>query len=359
MKRISGSAHRPTRWAVACSLWWTAAGEVVSADPPAAAAFALDPVEVTAEKRPQQGGLDGCDFAPDTHGVARVTQEGLRSWSCHTFRWFDGLFGDTHDFDESGVNGLMTVGARYTEYKDFDPRLRLRVNTQLPNLSRRYDVLLGRVDEEAYIRDTQPQDSMYYNPGLMPRDDAAEWLLGLGHRRKNERRGWDYSVGVRLESPPDPYVKAQYYFNQPFTANTDLRFRQTFFWDTDERFGTTSRGDLSHAFSARNVLRWEAVATVSEERDGLFWYGGQTWYHLFEGMNAVSLLAFVRGETDEREPLQEYGFNLVWRRPLEGDWLFLSIGPSLTWPRYGEDEERNASWGFGAWIEMEFGDYRY
>ena len=152
---------------------------------------------------------------------------------------------------------------------------------------------------------------------------------------------------------------AQYYFNEPFTARTDLRFRQTFFWDTDESFGTTSRGDLSHALSERNVLRWEGVATVSVERDGLFWYAGQTWYHLFEGMSAISLLAFVRGETDEPEPLQEYGFNLIWRRPLDGEWLYLSMGPSLTWPRYDASETRTASWGFGAWIEMEFGDYRY
>lgn len=321
----------------------------------------LEPVPMTAEKRETAPGMDACDRLQGIDDVARTTQEVLRSWSCHSFRWFDGLFGDTHDFDESQVSGLMTFGAEYTEYRDFDPRLRLRVRAPLPNLSSRWDLLLGRVDEEAFIRDTQPEDTAVYNPGLVPRDeDDTEWLLGLGHRRKDSRKGWDYSAGIRLRTPPRPYVKAQYYYNEPFTERTDLRFRQTFFWRLDEGFGTTSRGDLSHVLTLRDVLRWEGVATVSEERDGLFWYAGQTWYHLFEeGSDAISLLAFIRGETRDEVPLQEYGFNLLWRRPLDGEWLYLSAGPSVTWPRYREEESRELSLGFGVWVELQFGDYRY
>ena len=58
-------------------------------------------------------------------------------------------------------------------------------------------------------------------------------------------------------------------------------------------------------------------------------------------------------------PLQEYGFNLLWRQPLDGQWLWLSMGPSITWPRYREEETRELSLGFGAWVEVEFGDYRH
>jgi hypothetical protein len=360
MKRRTRNAQRllPVSAVLLALCLGLPAARAAMAPPEAGVDPNLEPVAVTAERRSGQPGTDACDRLRSISTVPRATQELLRSWTCHSFRWFDGLFGKRHDFDESDVSGLLTTGAEYTEYDGFDPRLRLRARAPLPNLSGRWDLLVGRVDEAAFIRDTQPEDETYFNPGLVPRDDS-EWLLGLGHRRKDEHKGWDYSVGVRLRAPPRPYTKVQYYYNEAFSERTDLRFRQTFFWRSDEGFGTTSRGDLSHALDVRNVLRWEAVATISEKRDGLFWYTGQTWYHLFEGMSAISLLGFVRGESRAEVALQEYGLNLLWRRPLVDRWLFLSVGPSLTWPRYREEEAREASWGFGAWIEMEFGDYRY
>ncbi|MEJ8569059.1 hypothetical protein [Elongatibacter sediminis] len=343
------------------ALWlWPVSGPAQSMPQPgqAVADPVLEPVAVTASRRPLPQGADACDRTRGITGLPRTTQETLRSWSCHSFRWFDSLFGSRHEFDASRVNGMMTLGAEYTEYRDFDPRLRLRVRAPLPNLSSRWDLLLGRVDEDSYVRDTQPQDETFYNPGLVPREDA-EWLLGLGHRRKNALKGWDYSAGVRLRTPPRPYAKAQYFHNHTFSPRTDLRFRQTFFWRGDEGFGTTSRGDLAHALDYHSVLRWEGVATVSEERDGMFWYAGQTWYRLMANSSAISLLAFIRGETHDEVPLQEYGLNLIWRRPLDGEWLYLSLGPSLTWPKFREEEKRKASFGFGAWIEIQFGDYRY
>jgi hypothetical protein len=39
--------------------------------------------------------------------------------------------------------------------------------------------------------------------------------------------------------------------------------------------------------------------------------------------------------------------------------MYLSFGPSLTWPREYLDEKREASLGFGVWIEMQFGNWRY
>ncbi len=356
--------HRTTAGAIRILCCYLAAiGTVASAHgttggAPSPARPDLQPVTVTATKRPGLEGADACDRTRGVTGLPRAAQELLRSASCHSFRWFDHLFGSSQDFDESQVSGRMTAGAEVTEYRDFDPRLRLRVRAPLPNLDSRWDLLLGRVDEDAYIRDTQPQDETFYNPGLIPQDDP-EWLLGLGKRRRNARKGWDYSVGVRVRAPPRPYAKVQYYYNEPFSKRTDLRFRQTFFWRSDEGFGTTSRGDLSHALDVRNVLRWEGVATLSEERDGVFWYTGQTWYRLLDNGSALSLLGFVRGESRADVRLQEYGLNLIWRKPLEEDWLFVSLGPSVTWPRFEPYEQRELSLGFGAWIEIQFGDYRY
>ena len=326
--------------------WATVLAQAAAADPATAAG--------------QDAALaDACDWDLAGRPIQEQSQDVLRSWSCHTFRWFDGLFGDSQDFDESAVNGMVTAGGEYTEYEGLDPKLRFRVRSQLPNMSTRWDLILGRVDEESEVSDTTGQDKIFYNPGVVDRGEDAEWLLGLGHRGQESKSGWDYSLGVRLGLPPNPYGKLQYYFNHDFSERTDLRFRQTLFWRRDQGFGTTSRGDLAFAIDARNVLRWEGIATAHDETEGTGWYFGQTWYHLFGVSSAISLRAFALGETNAPVELQDIGFDLTWRRPFTREWLFLSVGPSVRWPRELEEEERDLSLGFHVWLEMEFGDWRW
>ncbi len=312
-----------------------------------------------AAMEPAPADQDECDWNIEDQPFQEQTQEVIRSWSCRSFRWFDSWWGDSREFDEKAVNGWVTVGASYRRYDEFDTRLRLKVRAPLPNLSSRWDVLFGRANEEAYISDTQAQDQTFFNPGVVDRGDQDSWLLGLGHRRRNLRRGWDWSVGVRLRLPPQPYAKASYFYNTRTSENSDLRLRQTLFWRSDEGFGATSRGDLTWAMGATDVMRWEGVATVAEDSDGARWYFGQTWFHLMANRNAFSLLAFARGETQGPVQLEDCGMNLVWRRPFTRDWMYISMGPSITWPREHPEDARELNIGFGIWLEMEFGDWRY
>jgi hypothetical protein len=107
------------------------------------------------------------------------------------------------------------------------------------------------------------------------------------------------------------------------------------------------------------VLRWEAFGTTHDKTQGVQWYAGQTWYHLLADRNAFSLRSFIRGETDAEVNVKEYGIDMIWRRPFTREWLYLSVGPSVTWPREFLEEQREISLGFNLWLEMEFGNWRY
>lgn len=303
---------------------------------------------------------DPCDWDKSIPHWQEDSRDFFRSITCHSFRWFDGLFGNSIDYPENEVSGLVRLGAEWDQYYGFDDKLKFRVRAPLPNMSRRFDVMLGRGEDDEFISDTETQDSTFYNPGLVNRsDNNSSWLLGLGHRRSGGRSGWDWSVGMRLRRHPVPYAKLQWYYYRTFGEAADLRFRQTFFWRNDDGWGTTSRGDFAWAMRDEDVLRWEGVITESEVTDGAEWWLGQTWYHFVGDNGAYSLLTFARGETDADVSLTEYGFNLIWRRPITRDWLYLSMGPSLTWPREHAFEKREASWGFGVWLEMEFGEWEW
>jgi hypothetical protein len=311
------------------------------------------------ERPAGEPGVDECDWTLEGQPVQEQSQEVVRSWSCHTFRWFDSWWGDEEDFREDEVNGWITAGTSYRDYDGLDPRLRLRVHAPLPNLDKRWDIMLGRFDEDAYLSDTESQDRTFYNQGVVGRDDDAQWLLGLGKKRRNKRQGWDWSAGVRLRLPPRPYVKLSYFWNRQPSEDTDLRLRQTFFWNSDKGFGTTSRGDYSWGINASDVMRWEAVGTVHEESEGTRWFLGQTWYHLFGEHGSFAFLVFGKGETSHEVGLHDAGFNFTWRRPFTREWMYLSMGPSLTWPREKREEDRELNVGFGLWLEIEFGAWRY
>lgn len=303
---------------------------------------------------------DPCDADYSEPHWQEDTQEFFRDISCHSFRWTDSLFGSDIDYPENEVSGLAVLGGSWNEYEGFDSRLRFRVRAPLPNMDRRWDLILGRDDEDAFIQDTQAQDATFYNPGVFNRGDSDSLILGLGGRRRGaDRNGWDWSAGVRLRSRPVPYVRLRYFYSKVFSPETDLRARQTFFWRSDDGFGTTTRADLAHAFRPQDVMRWEGVATINEVSPGVEWYVGQTWFHLMEDRRAFSVLAFANGETDGLVELREAGFNFIWRQPFTRDWIWLSYGPSATWPRFEPEDKRELSLGFTVQLEMEFGSWVY
>lgn len=302
---------------------------------------------------------DDCDWTEEEQAIQERSQAVLRSWSCHSFRWFDSWWGDEYDFRENEVSGWFTMGGEYREYDGFDGRLRLKVRSSLPNLSNRWDIWLGRFDEESYVSDTLGQGGNFYTPGVVDRDEEDSWLLGMGHKRRGRKNGWDWNVGVRLRLPPEPYVKASYiYYTKP-SAETDLRLRQTFFWRSDRGFGTTSRGDLSWWVDDVNVMYWEATGTVAEDTEGTRWFVGQTWYHLMKERHSFSLLAYAKGETSAEVEFKDAGLNFIYRQPFTRDYIYVSMGPTVSWPREKRYEERKFNLGFGVWLEVEFGDWSY
>jgi len=287
------------------------------------------------------------------------TQEFFRGVSCHTFRWIDGLFGDEIDYPEESVNGLVTVGGSWNEYEGFDSRLRFRVRVPLPNWDNRWSLLFDRGDDNAIISDTDTQSATFYNPGLINRQSDDSLLLGLGGRPRDGSRGWDWSVGAKLRSTPVLYVRSRWNYYRAYSPETDLRFRQTFFWRNDDGFGATARADLTHALNEQDVVRLESVVTYAEESAGAEWYIGHTWYHLMRDRRAFSLLTFATGESDGPVSMRNAGFNFIWRQNLTRDWIWISYGPSITWPRFEPEDKRELTLGFGVWVEMEFGNWSY
>jgi hypothetical protein len=315
------------------------------------------PGEKTSATEENEPGVDRCNQQPTDQTMIEGVQSGTYEYSCRLVRWFDGLFGQSRDFAEEDLYGRLSLGMAWNEYEGFDPSLRFRLRTDLPNLSSRWNAFLGRVDDEDFIRGTETQQDSAFRRGIND-SEQPEWLFGLGYKgHKRGTNGWDFSVGVRLRLPPQPYARAMYEKTWRFTNHHDLRYRQTFFARYDKGYGTTTNLDSVRELSEDNVLRVELIGTLADYTEGVDWWAAQTWYHRLAPQRGISLRTFARGRTQGEVGLTEYGFELSFRRQLHHDWLFINVGPTLTWPRYFEDERRQASWGVAALLEMDFGYY--
>ena len=299
-----------------------------------------------------------CYSSPGAVDDARIDlfQENFNTGICRATRWVDYLFGDTHSFNENEVAGRVAVGLEYNQYEGLDSSGRFHVRAPLRNLDNKFNIFFGRVDEDAYLRDTQPDLPGAFHDGIFGEDES--WLLGLGYRQgRHINRGFSFSAGVKL--PFKPYVKARYRFDKIFNEKQFMRFRQTFFWRSERGFGTTSRLNLFHKVDSGDLLRWDNTLTVAEDIEGVKWFTGGTLYHRLHDNHAISMQLFINGETKEEIHIQDYGLRVIWRRPIGREWLFIEAGPSVTWPREKLTEEREMSLGFSVLIEMQFGNYKY
>jgi len=304
--------------------------------------------------------LSDCYFDPIPVDEFRARidslQLGLNTGICQAARWVDSLFGDSHKFHEEDISGRVALGIEYSRYDGFDYSGRFHIRAPLNNLNSKFNIFFGRVDEDNYLRDTQPDLPGSFGDGIFGQDDS--WLLGLGYRTKGNRNSrLSISAGVKLLF--DPYVKARYRFNRTFNEKQFMRFRQTVFWRSERGFGTTSRLNLFHKAGPDNLLRWDNTLTVAEDIEGVKWFTGGTLYHRIHKSHALSTQLFIQGETGAEIAIRDYGLRMVVRRPIGRDWLFIEAGPSITWPRRFLSEKRQMSLGFSLLVEMQFGDYKY
>ncbi len=62
------------------------------------------------------------------------------------------------------------------------------------------------------------------------------------------------------------------------------------------------------------------------------------------------------GETDEDVPVRNYGFELIYRRNILREWLFLELRPGLDWRRREVEDDRKIEPVFSVGLQINFGD---
>ncbi len=301
-----------------------------------------DPCRPQVDSRP--GGIDS-------------VRAGLQRRVCASARWFDGLFGDAREHDDvyRTSYGRAGLGLNWDELNEFDVDTRFRASLALPQLSSRFNAVIGREDPETFVNDSY--DEVAYLPGSFSDDANAEWYAGVNYlARRDNQRVVDFGAGVRLSTPLNPYVKARLRHYLPIGDSLLLVPRATAFWENVDGFGVTVAADADWSMDADELLRWANSVTFSEATDGIRWRSRLILYDAIDARSAMRYEASVQGETDGLQP-DYYGARMTYRRSAWREWLFLEFGASLFWA----DDERpsrrcDACVGVSAGFEIMFGE---
>ncbi len=284
--------------------------------------------------------------------MARNTLEGM---SCNTALWLDSVLGDAPDQRAAAkTSGRLDTTVTYSEFSGTDARVRLNVRIPLPNLERRLSAFIGREEESSFIQDRPEAQNL--NDQFAGFQGNDQFLAGLGYSLPgSERFQSSLRVGVRNLRSPRVFAQYRLYYS-PYADDVNLVYlRGTPFWNSDDGFGVTSGIEYNRYLGPTRLYRASTSGTISEKTEGLNWVVSSMLYQDLQRGRGIAPELFIRGETDEPEPLREYGVRVTYRQPILENNLFARLAPGYSWPRENPNLKREGSANILLGLELPFG----
>lgn len=286
------------------------------------------------------------------------TQEHAHSLLRGEADYFDSFFGATEIGEGSNITrGSLSVSGQYDERDDLRSRIRFSTRFPLPALQDRTRLVLGwgNVDEAIDGTANNNIDTLPLRFNDLEEDD---WLIGVGFaRNQRHARGWDLGIGVKIGSGAEPYAQATYRWNRTFGDAWLWQVRPRVFVQDERGVGASFTNNLDFAASKEWLLRSWTVLQGEEDIDGFSWTQQFTAYQDISSRAAMSYNLFATGATDADVSVQDYGFELRFRRRLSRNWLFMELRGFISWPREELLEVREHNLGVGIEFEKQFGDW--
>jgi hypothetical protein len=356
------AAHSLARGATDPPAWpetWSTTVAPVAAAPEGAEALEESGVAEIPERSAPTGEAQPEAPCPELDGETPALDQfrhGVERSVCVTAWRFDSLFGvlpEDQIIERRATHGRLRLGLKWNERDGFKEEVALRAQVHLPIAERRMRLIFGRDTDEAFIEGGSRE---FDGVTFAEEDEDRNWLLGLGYEPiRGTRSRLSLGAGVRLRTPPDPFVQASYWYQTKVHENLLLRARQTVFWENEDGFGTTTRVSLERLLGGRRMLRWANHLRVAEGTDGMRWNTNLTIYQALAEDRAIALRGAVRGETGRDVNPIEYNLRLIHRRSFLKEWLFLELQGGGGWLREEEDESRKFVPEAAVIFEMAFG----
>lgn len=293
-----------------------------------------------------------------SHQVLDKTRDAMQEVVCRAALWMDSI-GTDEDGDVLAArrsSGRIEMSYYWSQFAGGEFRIRAKVRAELPVLKRRLSAFIGLDDEDDFVQDRSEVFALRSEfPSL---DDNDDWLAGLGYRFPGSSRVFrsDFRIGAKRLTDTRIFVQNRFFFLAYSDDNDVWGLRETFFWTNQDGFGSTTGSDWMHILSPKLLFRWDTVATVTQETDGVSWRSSAWLYRNVQPQGAgIAIETFTRGATQASVRISEYGLRILYRYPLFGQRMFVELVNGYSWPRADLMHEREGSYGVGLNLQLPFG----
>ena len=159
--------------------------------------------------------------------------------------------------------------------------------------------------------------------------------------------------GVRIDLPPDPFIRVNILKNWNWYA-FEIKPSQQFFWFLKNGLGETTKLDLDHPISENSLFRFENDVTWLDNTDTFTFFSGPTLLNKINERSGIIFSAKVLGESKPILLVSDYRFDAIYRKQLYKEWFFVEINPFIHFPRTKEWE---SSLGFNLRFELVVGHF--
>lgn len=242
-----------------------------------------------------------------------------------TAQWFDQFFGDRRDKDESArMKTRITLGWEPNKSDWNDPYLRIRVKVELPQLERRFDLLLSNEEDDDY--NLLPLESNRYEENDSSNDfnAALRWI-----QRFTPREAIDFRIGIR--SGPNIYARGRHRRQHNLTKYIKLQLTATLFLDSKEGNGGRLLNEFDYLIADKGIIRFSTRGQYTSKSNGLEWRGGLSFTHRLAKQGAVASGFYLSGETDSEDNVDTYSISSRWRNQFWQPYLFYEVEPFVDW----------------------------
>lgn len=277
------------------------------------------------------------------------TRSSVRATAVWLARGVDSWFGD-RPFQEAGsvTDGRLSVSLLHRQDESLDADVRFNARFKLPNVEKWGYLFVGRDNPREVITD-QPA-AFTARERLTPESTQdRSFFAGIG-------REFDDAVDFRLgfRGGLKPYAQARYRHAWQTGEDDLVEFRQTLFWSSDDRVGTTAALSVEHAFSPVLVGRWLSAATVTQVSEGLEWQTRLGAHRSLGRQRQLSVEALMSAQRRTGVDVGDVGLQLRWEQPVHRDWLLGEVLIGHFWPRPSPDLPRDRAWALGVGLKLKF-----
>jgi hypothetical protein len=293
------------------------------------------------------------EMPPPEPNWAESMLEYSRHWLRATTEWLavgvDSWFGDQPFFGSGGEvkDGLLSLSLLKQQGQSLEARVRFNARIRLPNLERRAYFYVGRANTNETVADTPQALSRQERLQSETAQDQS-FFTGFG---VSLRDNFDLRAGFHGIKP---YAQARYLQPWVITDIDRVEFRQTFFWQTSDRFGSTTALGYERAVSSTFAVRWLSAVTITQKTEKFDWSSSLGGYQSFGGDRLLSLELVTSGRLGTGISVGEYGVQVKWLQPYYRNWLLGELLIGYFWPRAELTFERAQRWALGFTTTMRF-----